>query len=166
MKRKLLAALMGFCSLCVAVFDKSLAQQGAPAINTSPLVEQLLRAAPDGEQLVELSGYVGSSTPETVRLYRSPSLSSYFEIPRAAIVHSVQDGDPKKGLTTLYVRSSATIVTALRHSANRLAPTSQRAETAAGARSARPRLQDSGCWEYAVQCAAGIITSCWLFDVC
>src|SRR5262245_59177677 len=84
-------------------------QQTAPTIEPNPLVEQMLRSAPEG--IVELKGYVGPSTPEMVRLYMSLTLSSYVEIPRSAIVNVLQEGDPKIGPVKLYVRSSATIAT-------------------------------------------------------
>lgn len=172
MKRKPLKALAGLYLLCILPFGVSLAQQAAPGISTSPLVEQLLRAAPDGEQLVELSGYVGLSTPEMVRLYRNLSLSSYLEIPRTAIVHSVQEGDPKRGQTRLYVRGSATVVSAFRHNAQSLAASSRRAVGGVSARQfltqrdgANPRDVDR-CWDYVAPCLAGSFVSCLQLDAC
>ncbi|MGX9432611.1 MULTISPECIES: hypothetical protein [Bradyrhizobium] len=58
------------------------AQQNVPEIAPNQLVEQMLRSAQkDDGGIVEFRGYVGPSTPETVKLYRTLSLSSYFEIP-------------------------------------------------------------------------------------
>jgi hypothetical protein len=103
------------------------AQQNVPEIAPNQLVEQMLRSAQNGDgSIVEFRGYVGPSTPETVKLYPNLSLSSYLEIPRSAIVNAVQEGDPKTGPVKLYVRGSATIVTSVRHSAG-LGPFSQRA---------------------------------------
>src|SRR5436189_243811 len=116
------AALFAVCLLAMA---PSLAQQTTPTIVPNPLVEQLMRAAPQGEKLVELRGYVGTSTPDTVRLYADLSLSRYFDIPRSAIVHLVQEGDPKTGPVKIYLHGSTAIVSGIRHSASAIAPSSQ-----------------------------------------
>jgi hypothetical protein len=76
------------------------------------------------------------------------SLPRYFEIPRSAIVSMVQDGDPKTGPVKLYVRGSATVVSAGRLPAATAASVSQRAETLPGA-TARGLLQ---CQIWAAQC--------------
>lgn len=86
------------------------------------IVKQQLRATPNGEPAVELSGYIGYATPESVRLYKDLSLSSYFDVPRGDILHSSQEGDPTTSPVTLYVRSSATIVLGSRIKASRLSP--------------------------------------------
>jgi len=114
MIRKYLVALIG---ALVALWLPAHAQQRAPALTSNSLIEQLQKATPDGERLIELRGYVGPSTPETVKLYRSLSLANYYEIPRNAIVNVVQEGDPKTGPVKLFVRGSATIVHATRLSA-------------------------------------------------
>ena len=106
--------------LCFSRNAPSFAQQtDRPfSISPNPLIEQMLRASPDGDQIVELRGYVGPSTPDTVRVYKSLTLSHYFEIPRSAIVHSSQEGDANTGPVKLYVRGSAMIVSATRHTAS------------------------------------------------
>ncbi|HVF78079.1 MAG TPA: hypothetical protein VNA28_07260 [Solirubrobacteraceae bacterium] len=85
-------------------------QEDPSAITPNPLIERMARATPDGEDIVELRGYVGSSGPGTVRLYETLSMSRYFEIPRAAVVGSAYEGDPVTGRAKLYVRGSTKIV--------------------------------------------------------
>jgi hypothetical protein len=109
------------------VTTPSFAQQNVPEIATNQLVEQMLRSPQNDGGIVEIRGYVGLSTPETVRLYSNLSLSSYSDIPRSAVVNTVPEGDPKLGPVKLFVRGSATIITSVRHSAA-LVPSSQRAE--------------------------------------
>jgi hypothetical protein len=92
----------------------------APQLAPSPIITEMLRAAPEGEGLVSFSGYVGPSTPDTVRLYENLSLSRYLEIPRSAIVHALQEGDSKTSPVKLYVRSSAMIASVNRGTASSL----------------------------------------------
>jgi hypothetical protein len=143
--------------LCLCIATPSSAQQtfNPSSIVPNPLVEQMLRAAPDGEQIVELKGYVGPSTADTVRLYADLMLSRYIEIPRNAIVNMVQEGDPKTGLVKLYVRSSATVVVASRFSVN-AGSLSLRASALPGA---RPR-NAVGCLLYGIECLAGNVLAC------
>lgn len=140
------------------------AQQNVPEIAPNQLVEQMLRNAQNGDgSIVEFRGYVGPSTPETVKLYRTLSLSSYFEIPRSAIVNAVQEGDPKTGPVKLYVRGSATIVTSVRHSAG-LGPLSQSAAVLAAMRNSdqiRPRAA-ADCFGV---CGAALLGAGGLADV-
>jgi hypothetical protein len=149
MSRANFARITGLLIFCLSTNAPSFAQQtfSPSSVAPNPVVEQMLRATPDGEPLVELRGYVGPSTPETVRLYVSLSLSQYLEIPRSAIVYLLPEGDPKTGPVKLYVRGTATVV-----SANRLiassAASSQQAIALPGA---RPR--DLGeCYTAVVEC--------------
>ena len=108
---------------------------------------------------MELKGYVGPSTPETVRLYMNLSLSSYVEIPRNAVVNILQEGDSKTGPVKLYVRNSATIVTAVRHSASTIS-SSRRAGMFAGARRPGGRIAIPACQELCILCALGHELDC------
>lgn len=148
------AALLMFCLVTVA---PSSAQQtfNPSSIAPNPLVEQMLRAVPEAERIVELRGYVGPSTAETVRLYGDLTLSRYFEIPRNAIVNMVQEGDPKTGPVKLYVRSSATVVVASRFSVSAGA-LSLRESVVPGARPRTP----ANCVLLALECSLGIPLAC------
>ncbi|WP_076857930.1 hypothetical protein [Bradyrhizobium mercantei] len=93
------------------------AQQPAPAdsnasIVANPAVERILRDPKQGEATVVLEGYVGLSTPETVRLYSDLTLQRYWDIPRNEIVRQVQGNDPEKDPIKLYVRSSTLVASA------------------------------------------------------
>jgi hypothetical protein len=121
------------------------------SITTNAIVEQLLRDA-GGEQIVELSGYVGPSTPETIRLYQDLSLIRYLEIPRAEIIHSLQQGDPKFGPTKIYVRGTAKILVAKRQSASTFA----RLE----------RLEEHPCTVVCDACEHGVHSACPSCDRC
>ena len=84
--------------------------ESSSSITPNPLIEQMLRASSEGEEIVELRGYVGPSTPDTVRLYEKLSMARYFEIPRSAIVCASYEGDPTTSPVRLHIRGSATIV--------------------------------------------------------
>jgi len=110
---------------------------GAPCFAAPPetpepsaVVQQLLRETAAGET-VELSGYVGPSAPDVVRLYGSLALGDYVEVPRAALVSVLDDAGPKDGPVRLLVRANATVVSARRHPAR---------ETSFGRRALAPGL--------------------------
>jgi hypothetical protein len=85
-----------------------------PLLQQDPLVEGLL---PDPSQVnlnVDvLTGFLGNSTQaEYVRLYLTPALDMYLEIPRQAVVQSqslVSEQNPLGG-TVLWVKQDADIV--------------------------------------------------------
>jgi hypothetical protein len=80
--RSFLAASIAFS---LAVVPTS-AQTFDPAtVAPNPMVEGLARSATEGGGLVELQGFVGPSTPETVRLYTDMTFSRYLEIPRQSV---------------------------------------------------------------------------------
>jgi hypothetical protein len=116
--------------LCVAGYNGVLAQ--TPELQPNPKVEELLRKSPEGEQIVELKGYVGPSAPDTVRLYQSLSLSHYYEIPRSAIVSATREGDPTTGPVKLYIRASTPVVLATQLSADKAAFASARIDKSGG----------------------------------
>jgi hypothetical protein len=94
------------------------------ALEPSPLVEQLIRAAPEGDQIVELSGYVGPSESDKVRLYSSLSLLSYVEVSRSEILHVQRREADAIGPVKLYVRGSTKITRATQGTAASSAPQS------------------------------------------
>jgi hypothetical protein len=145
----------------------SLAQQ---TLAPNRVVEELLRASPN-ELTIELSGYVGPSDPGTVRLYKDLSLSSYFDIPKDAIVS--QEGDSKTGPVKLHVRNSATIVLGGRLKAdaagalNSITQRSQggrlRADTAGAMNSAMPISNSLTCALLLIACGEGNVGACYLY---
>jgi hypothetical protein len=144
------------------------------------IVEQLLRATPSGEPTVELSGYIGYATPESVRLYKDLSLSSYFEIPRADILYSSQEGDPKTSPVRVFVRSSATILLGTRLKASTASALNSskasRLKAPVGPLGLRergadgipkpPEFREAGSLECAlllIACAEGNVGACYLY---
>lgn len=63
--------------------------------------------------VTELSGYVGQSLPDSVRLYWDRSLIRYWDIPRGDIVQHIAGNNPNDAVK-IYVRPSATITFANR----------------------------------------------------
>ena len=107
-----LATMFAFI-FTLAINTPLLAQQPpqAPTIRSNATVERLMRSA-GGEGTVQLKGYVVQSSPEVVRLYWDLTLTRYFEVPRSAVLEQVQGSNPDSDPTTLYVKSSARIVSA------------------------------------------------------
>lgn len=85
-----------------------------PVLSQDPLVEQLLPDPSQGHPNVRvLAGFLGNSVQEGhVRLYLTPTLDTYLEIPRQAVVQSqslVSDQNPLGG-TLLWVKQDADVV--------------------------------------------------------
>jgi hypothetical protein len=150
MSRAHFARIAGLLIFGVCTNVPSFAQQtfSPSSVVPNPVVEQMIRAVPDGESIAELKGYVGPSTAETVRLYDSLSLKRYIEIPRSAIVNMAQEGDSKTGPVKLYVRGTAIVVSASRLTASASASSHQ----AMALPGARPR-DVSLCYQYSIECA-------------
>jgi hypothetical protein len=129
----------------------------------NPLITELLRAAPDGEEIVRFSGYVGPSTPETVRLYENLSLSRYLEIPRSAILHS-EEGDSKTSPVKIFVRSSAIITSVNRSTASSLS-TRGRKPVASSFKLGLQRGLPDQCITLCLECP-WLILSCVACDAC
>jgi hypothetical protein len=150
------AACVGLLLLLLSAASSSAQQTFNPSsIMPNPMVEQMLRVVPDGESIVELTGYVGPSTPDTVRLYPDLTMSRYFDIPRNAIVNLMHAGESKNGAVKLYVRGVAPVVMGSRTTAN-VAALSFRA-------SALPNARPAGrnnCLLYAAECLAGVTAAC------
>src|ERR1700741_283967 len=91
-------------------WEAAMADSNQSSITPNLLIEHLLRESSDKDEIVELRGYVGSSTPDVVRLNKDLSASRYLEIPRGAIIHSSYEGDPTTCPLKLYVRGSTSIV--------------------------------------------------------
>lgn len=85
-----------------------------PPLSQDPLVELLLPDPTQGHPNVRvLAGYLGNSTQkENVRLYLTPALDVYLELPREAIMQSqslVSDQNPLGG-TLLWVKQDTDMV--------------------------------------------------------
>jgi hypothetical protein len=85
-----------------------------PLLRQDPLVERLLSDPSEENLNVDvLTGFLGNSTQEEyVRLYLTPALDVYLEIPRRAVVQShslVSELNPLGG-TVLWVKQDADIV--------------------------------------------------------
>lgn len=71
MSKKLIALAASLFIMGDTLICPSFAQENPPSpLVPNQIVEQLLRATPNGEPAVELSGYIGYATPESVRLYK------------------------------------------------------------------------------------------------
>jgi hypothetical protein len=66
----------------------------------SPIVETLLKAS-GGRPVWLLTGYIGPSTEDVLRLYQDLTLGEYFEIPKEAVIHVVAEAEA--GKTDVYV---------------------------------------------------------------
>lgn len=152
MKRTVLGTATALFVLAAAGDLRTLAQpSGPPELQPNPAIEELLRKSPEGEKLVELKGYVGPSTAETLRLYPSLDLSRYLEIPRSAIVSSAREGDSATGTVKLHVRGSATVVVATSISAEKMGLASAKASGLGGT-----LIMGPGCQ---AECAACVLSA-------
>jgi hypothetical protein len=160
-----MAVSLGLC--CSASLEVSAQQAAAYNPNTiavSPALQQMLQRQ-DAGPVTELSGYVGQSLPDSIRLYWDRTLTRYWEVARADIVQHIAGNNPNDAVK-IYVRSSATITFA-----NRVP-----AEAAAIQRvivdglgsipiegkplpGVRPRF--GMCQEHAIYCALGHVYNCY-----
>src|SRR5262245_13278360 len=119
-----MALIARIAGLLLAVTSPSLAQQPQPSSPpANAVLERLLQNSknkdltqPQTSTMTELKGYVGPSvvcviSPCPVRLYWDLSLTRYWDIPPDAIVQHVPGNDPKNDPVTLYVTSTAPMVT-------------------------------------------------------
>jgi hypothetical protein len=165
-----LPAAIGTLWIGVALGTAAWAQQPTPydpsSISSSPLIEQML-ARPTTGGFIELTGHVGPSTPETVRLFWDLSLTRYWEIPRSEIVQFVPGNGPNDPVK-LYVSAASSLIAANRLVAEqavmqRTVIERLRGTSMTGQLQSRPELDLpalSYCLEYAVLCAWGHIYAC------
>jgi hypothetical protein len=66
------------------------------------------KVAAGGKAAVELRGYVGSATEESIRLYASRTGGVYVDIPSGAILHFV-DGDDDDEAARIYVEDGTQV---------------------------------------------------------
>jgi hypothetical protein len=146
----------------------ALSQAFDPAtVAPNPAVEQLSRSLDAGGELVELQGFVGPSTPETVRLYKDLTLNQYLEIPRQSIVQQVSGANTSQPLT-IYILSSTVVRSVTRMQAGeygRLRISSSAALSGipidGGIRPIRPpQPRGLACDLHAINCLAGHALSC------
>lgn len=92
----LLAALF-----CLATL--SIAQAQSPSLEPNPIITGVTQGGKTPTSLSEIKGYIGvSESAATVRVYRDLSLTTFYDIPRAAVVHSSQKpGDLSAEVTVL-----------------------------------------------------------------
>lgn len=86
-----------------------------------PLVERMLSATANGHGAVELRGYPGHSSPETLTLFLDLSLSRHLEIPQSAVLARVESDGTANGPTKVYVQATAQVVAARRLTAHEAA---------------------------------------------
>jgi hypothetical protein len=63
-----------------------------------PIVAQLVKEPASLPKLVVMNGYLGASDAGTLRIYASPTLDSYFELPEESVKHVVSgtaESDPQ-----------------------------------------------------------------------
>ena len=66
---------------------------GTGGSHDSPFVRAIVKDPANVPDVMQLYGYGGASSEEGHdRLYLSPDLSAYVEVPRAAILHATPDG--------------------------------------------------------------------------
>lgn len=83
-----------------------------PRGNVAPFVQQIVSDPKNVPDLMLLNGYLGASSEEGCeRLYLSPDLSSYVEIPGTAILHraALPTEQDSNGGVTLWVRKDAAL---------------------------------------------------------
>jgi hypothetical protein len=83
-----------------------------PRGNLAPFVQQIVSDPKNVPDVILLTGYLGASSEEGCeRLYLSPDLSSYVEIPGAAILHraALPTEQDSNGGVTLWVRKDAAL---------------------------------------------------------
>jgi len=150
----------------------------SPPIAPNKLVEALERVGPGTDGIVEIKGYVASSSGETVRVYTDLSLTTFIDIPKEAILHSIQDGDPAATPLRLFVRGSSTLVMGTRFKADRLmAANASKAARSNPPLSIRQQLSNSrnpagsreaasndlSCLLLFLACAEGNVGACYLY---
>lgn len=163
--RSFLAASL---ALSLSLLPASAQQSFDPAtIAPNPLVENLARSAGGDGSVIELQGFVGPSTPETVRLYTDMTLRHYLEIPRQSIVQQVPgatDRDP----VTLYTSSSTVIGAVTRAPAGTYGQARDlakafRATSAAPSQGPRAWYEgDLGCEMHIASCLVGMVPECFI----
>ena len=71
---------------------------GSP-LSPDPLVKRLVPNPDEVPDLVAVAGWIGKSTKQTHRrLYLTPSMTAYLEVPTDEIVHAEKIGDVESGL--------------------------------------------------------------------
>ena len=78
-------------------------------LQINPIIERLVAASPE-DDVVQMVGYVGPSTNDTVRLYRDFSLTEYCEVPKNSVLHFSNDPDDKDGLVKLFVKANTEVI--------------------------------------------------------
>ncbi len=129
----------------------------------SPLVESLARSTGGDGNVVELQGFVGPSTPETVRLYTDMTLRHYLEIPRQSIVQQVP-GATESEPVTLYTSSSTVIGAVTRAPAGTYGQARALAK-AFGAMSAPKSPGDAARWSTGETDCEIYLLSCMVFSM-
>jgi hypothetical protein len=169
--RSFLAASIAFS---LAVVPTS-AQTFDPAtVAPNPMVEGLARSATEGGGLVELQGFVGPSTPETVRLYTDMTFSRYLEIPRQSIVQQVPGATDTKPVK-LYTSSATIIGQVTRIPAGDYGDQARLVPNGIGGLPIDPPFRpggpfsplpgtprDQACTILKVECAMGIVAACFV----
>jgi hypothetical protein len=169
--RSFLAASIAFS---LAVVPTS-AQTFDPAtVAPNPMVEGLARSATEGGGLVELQGFVGPSTPETVRLYTDMTFSRYLEIPRQSIVQQVAGATDTQPVT-LYTSSETVLGLVTRMPAGDYGNQARLVPNGLGGLPIDPPFRpggpfsplpgtprDQACTILKVECAMGIVAACFV----